>query len=1288
LTERTKLALLERAKLADSGRFLAPGTNLALAALTTAQGQALVDSLDIPVALQPTFVTAVSPDPDATTVRTSYGIFRSMKGNTFLLLSTGLSGNETITAEPGTDFALVGADDDISTLQFRVTVPPGVNRMSFDYTFLSAESPDFLGSQFNDTFTATVTDALGPKRVIATASVNTATFHPASETTVGPSPFHLLVDNPFGVNAVFNQPGFSVEDAGTTGFQRVDVPVASGPVTVTFDIRDLGDGILDSAVIIDNVQFSALEIVDPHSGQIDTFLGQVFHTPDPRLVSGGTPVRAAAADGVTEVLLRSNVPGPGTAVFSVTSGAASDGSLSGDDGPPVWGPTATTDAVLINGKWYVFALYRSPPDFNRSGNPADPTDTTVDKRSAPLSMVFTPTVGAPIRQDAAIDIVRPPVIVIPEIWSDCTSWTDINGILASHPSDPSLQHFRASCVDYQESSSKSFADLKNRAAIPAGIDQALQKLRDAGVAVTRADVVGHGMGGLLARRYIDEPSFIRFDNFNAGAINRLITVNTPHLGSRLADEFIRTRNAIKQRDQLNGTQNWQGAKTNLANAGFFFDDADQDVALQQMGANSSIINNIATNQATASKVFYHALFSTNGHDLLKSRASGIVLVGIKNYITIMENNHPSTINLPPGPSRQNLVYSPLDPTTNSIIFCSDSPVLDFNQHDLFATTWEQKGGLDSQFTTTFSVDGSTTINNNTAHFNVQNDPSHTSRLIELLNSSVTSTNGPFTNSMPSPGTVARMNNCPILPALTLASPTQAEMPLAVAQQTISITSPVPGATVTPGSSSSVTVNTNGGDQPLAVLITSVASSELVQAPPFTASVLIPAEAIGITPVSAIAFYDQGRMAFAGPVNLNVKVDAAVTAIQVLNGDQVLQRPGRTRQLTVIGTYSDGIRRDIRQAALGTRYTISQLGTVATVSANGLITAVGPGDATIAINNGAAITSVNVKVCEPACDDGAPNDFSITPNPTSQAVAAGVSTTYTINTTLLSGTVETINLSVSGLPAGVTGSFSLASVTAGGSSTLTLTAATTAAVATTSFTITGTAPSATHTAIVSVTVVNQVPTVSITSPTNGSTVSGTITVSANATDADGTMASVRFDLPNGTSVTDTTAPFSTTFDTTKVINGSAVFRSTATDNKGATSTASVTVTVSNCINSTVTSFDVPKSIPDNNAAGITSVNSVTGSGRVASLSLSLNITHPFRGDLVVTLISPGGTQFIVGNRAGGSAENIISSNQAITAFNGQTAAGTWQLRVQDLASFDVGTLNSWSLNIVGNCITAV
>jgi len=328
-----------------------------------------------------------------------------------------------------------------------------------------------------------------------------------------------------------------------------------------------------------------------------------------------------------------------------------------------------------------------------------------------------------------------------------------------------------------------------------------------------------------------------------------------------------------------------------------------------------------------------------------------------------------------------------------------------------------------------------------------------------------------------------------------------------------------------------------------------------------------------------------------------------------------------------------------------------------------------------------------------CGTATVNDFTITPSPTSQTVAAGASATYTINTAVLSGSAQPIALTLAGLPAGVTASFNPTSVNAGASSTLTVVAAATAGASTAQLTITGTGTTATHTATASLTVtnVNAAPSVAITAPTNGSTVSGSVPVTATASDADGTVASVKFDLPDGTSVTDTAAPFATTWNSASVVDGGGyVIRATATDNQGATATTSVTVTVANggggCINNTFTATDVPITIPDNNATGVTSTIPVTGNGSVASLALSLNITHTFRGDLVVTLIAPGGTQFVVSNRAGGAADNLVITNQAVTTFNGQAAAGSWKLQIKDLAGADVGTLNAWSLKIVGSCTT--
>ncbi|MCB9558921.1 MAG: M4 family metallopeptidase [Kofleriaceae bacterium] len=219
--------------------------------------------------------------------------------------------------------------------------------------------------------------------------------------------------------------------------------------------------------------------------------------------------------------------------------------------------------------------------------------------------------------------------------------------------------------------------------------------------------------------------------------------------------------------------------------------------------------------------------------------------------------------------------------------------------------------------------------------------------------------------------------------------------------------------------------------------------------------------------------------------------------------------------------------------------------------------------------------------------------------------------------------------------------------------------------------------------------NQAPTVQLTAPADGATVTGSVTVTATAADSDGSVAKVTFQLPDGTTVDDTTAPYSTTWNSATVADGAGyLVKATAVDNLGAASAvASRMISVSNsvgCLDGVFASTDTPIGIPDNNSTGITSRITVSGTGNVGALELSLDITHTWRGDLVVTLVSPSGTSYTVSNRSGGSADNIILTNSLVSAFNGQAAAGVWQLKVSDRAGQDVGTLNSWSLAISGDC----
>ncbi len=102
------------------------------------------------------------------------------------------------------------------------------------------------------------------------------------------------------------------------------------------------------------------------------------------------------------------------------------------------------------------------------------------------------------------------------------------------------------------------------------------------------------------------------------------------------------------------------------------------------------------------------------------------------------------------------------------------------------------------------------------------------------------------------------------------------------------------------------------------------------------------------------------------------------------------------------------------------------------------------------------------------------------------------------------------------------------------------------------------------------------------------------------------------------------------------------------------------------------------IPDNAPAGISNTIAVTDTGTITDAKLTVDITHSYRGDLKVTLTN-GTDSVVVHNATGGSADDL-KQTFPVAGFVGKALAGGWTLKVVDTAAQDVGTLNSWSLEI--------
>ncbi|MDP6670071.1 MAG: proprotein convertase P-domain-containing protein, partial [Candidatus Krumholzibacteria bacterium] len=92
------------------------------------------------------------------------------------------------------------------------------------------------------------------------------------------------------------------------------------------------------------------------------------------------------------------------------------------------------------------------------------------------------------------------------------------------------------------------------------------------------------------------------------------------------------------------------------------------------------------------------------------------------------------------------------------------------------------------------------------------------------------------------------------------------------------------------------------------------------------------------------------------------------------------------------------------------------------------------------------------------------------------------------------------------------------------------------------------------------------------------------------------------------------------------------------------------------------------------------------GTVSSVSVYVDISHTWIGDLHVWLTSPAGTEVMLHNRSGGSDDNIVGwypdnfePDGDLSAFAGENTLGVWTLSITDNAGADTGSFNDWCLN---------
>ncbi len=212
------------------------------------------------------------------------------------------------------------------------------------------------------------------------------------------------------------------------------------------------------------------------------------------------------------------------------------------------------------------------------------------------------------------------------------------------------------------------------------------------------------------------------------------------------------------------------------------------------------------------------------------------------------------------------------------------------------------------------------------------------------------------------------------------------------------------------------------------------------------------------------------------------------------------------------------------------------------------------------------------VCNFMVGSGGTPDFSLMATPSSQTVVQGSSTSYTVNVGALNGFNGSVALSASGLPAGASATFTPASVSGAGSSTLTVATASSTPAGSYTVTIMGTSGSLTHTASVNLMVTQQaVPNFTVAvSPASQTVNSGSsASYSATVTPLNGFNGNVTLSvtgLPMGATATFTPATVSGSGSSTLTV-------ATSSSTPAGTSTLTVTGTSGTLVSSATATLTI-------------------------------------------------------------------------------------------------------------------
>jgi hypothetical protein len=274
-------------------------------------------------------------------------------------------------------------------------------------------------------------------------------------------------------------------------------------------------------------------------------------------------VTGAVADGVTQVVIVVLATLPGDPVQITLTNENGDQDAVGDGGLFPLGSfvagngasTLTVPAQGGAGTPLAVVIWRAPLDYNRGSQ--YPADATTVQRNLTLKVQLPGADGAALNLSQTLTVVRPPVVLIHGIWS--SGQGTFGGFYPANAQNLSLWNLmnpQKNEIDYSApvpvtaTNPPYFLPLTQVGGNALGFSynasnvllQSMSLIANYAysnnVAAVQADVVGHSMGGDIARTMPAVSFFAGNNNYGMGYVHKLITIGTPHNGTQVAVDLL------------------------------------------------------------------------------------------------------------------------------------------------------------------------------------------------------------------------------------------------------------------------------------------------------------------------------------------------------------------------------------------------------------------------------------------------------------------------------------------------------------------------------------------------------------------------------------------------------------------------------------------------------------------------------------------------------------------------------------------------------------------------------